>query len=67
MRGWRKITGTLVLTIVGVQGLELATRAAPLPAPASRFLEYYEALSGVNDANLWDRVVFSYIMAGSRL
>ncbi len=66
MHGWQKIAGALLLTVVGVQGLELITRTAPLPAPASRFFEYYEALSEVNDTSLWDRVVFSYIMAGSR-
>ena len=60
----------LVLTVAGVEGLDMAVNAAPLPEPASRFLLYYQALeqtdSGGGAIGLWERVLYSWILAGSQ-
>jgi len=66
LRGWQKLAGVIVLTIAGVHGLDQAIKTAPLPAPASRFFEYYEALEEAGNTTLPERVLYSWILAGSR-
>ena len=56
----------IVLTVVGVRGLDLAMKTAPLPAPASRFFRYYDALEQTGETGLWERVLYSWILAGGQ-
>ncbi len=63
MRGWQKVAGALILTVAGVQGLDQAIRRAPLPAPAARFLEYFEAFEEAGDTNLMERLLYSWMLA----
>ena len=63
--GWGRIAGIIFLMIAGIQGLDFAARTAPIPGPASRFLHYYEALQEQEIFGLWERIVYSWILAGS--
>jgi hypothetical protein len=66
MRGWQKVAGALVLTIACVQGLDQAIKTAPLPAPASRFVQYFEALEEAGDTSLIERLLYSWMLADRR-
>jgi hypothetical protein len=67
LRGWQKLAGVVVLTVVAVHGLDQAIKTAPLPAPASRFFDYYEALEETGNTSLPERVLYSWILAGSQI
>ena len=66
MKRWSRLAGILILTVVAVEGLDLAVKNAPLPAPASRFLHYYEVLEEAGESDLLQRVLYSWMMAGNR-
>ena len=66
MRGWQRAAAVAVLTIAGIQGLDLAVKTAPLPGAASRFLHYYEALEQRGALGLWERLLYSWVLAGGR-
>lgn len=66
MRGWQRAAAVVVLMIAGIQGLDLAVKTAPLPGVASRFLQYYEALEHKDAVSLWERLLYSWILAGGR-
>ncbi len=57
--------GTVVATllVVGVLTLDHAARCTPLPDPANRFFAYYDALEETGDVSLWERVVYSWMLA----
>ncbi len=65
MKAWQRLAGVLVLTVAGVQTLDVGIERAPFPAPASRFLRYLDALDQKSDSGLLDRLLFSWILAGS--
>ena len=63
MRGWQRLAGVLILTVAGVHGLDQAIKKAPLPAPASRFFQYYEALERTGETSLMERLLYSWMLA----
>ncbi|MCW5979469.1 MAG: hypothetical protein KIT09_15435 [Bryobacteraceae bacterium] len=66
MRGWRKFATVSLLTVLGVEGLDFALKTAPLPRPASRFVQYYEALGRTKSLDGWQRFLLSCALAGQR-
>ncbi|MCP5118963.1 MAG: hypothetical protein GY953_49785 [bacterium] len=63
-RFWQKGTAAAALLVVGVLTLDHATRSAPIPASACRFIAYYEALEDSDQLGLPERVVYSWMLAG---
>jgi len=57
-----------VLAIAALAGARLMS-AQPLPRRATKFVQYLEASRGARDTQgkltLWERVVYSYILAAS--
>ena len=66
LKRWQRAAAIVLLMVAGIEGLDLAVKTAPLPASASRFLQYYEALEQRAAVSLWERVLYSSILAGVR-
>jgi hypothetical protein len=56
----------LVVLTGAVKSLDFAVRNAPLPAPASRFLHYFESLEEPRPRGLWERLTFSWLLSQGR-
>jgi hypothetical protein len=62
VRGWRAVLAVATLILLGVRGLDLAMRTAPLPGPATRFFHYMDALERSGTTGVWERVLYSWIL-----
>lgn len=63
---WGKTILVAILLIGGVETLDVAVRTAPWPGAATRFFTYYQALEKSGEVGVWDRLAYSWMLAGDR-
>lgn len=63
MKRYRAEIIVLVLAISGVGALDSVLHRAVLPATAERFLTCYESMDRTGNTGLWERILFSWMLA----
>lgn len=63
---WGKALIIAVLLIGGVETLDVAVRRAPWPGAATRFFAYYRVLEKSGEVGVWERLAYSWMLAGGR-